>query len=134
LGDGDGENDGRLVEAIAADGDVQLPLSGNGHRDRSAGITPRTVLAERNRQRSEVAGGQREGRLDLLGRVRSTRAAGHRYANLVGSEHRGRQRDADVATPTGTAGIKSDGRAGWPGESLPRGGGVDQHSGDGKHR
>src|SRR6185312_16837026 len=134
LVDGDGNVDGRLVEGIATNGDLQLPLSGNGHRDRSASITPRTVLLEGNGQRSEMAGGQQEGHPDLLWRVRPSRAAGDRHTNLVGSEHGGRHRDADLATPTGTAGVERDGRADRRSESLPRGSGVDQYGGDGKHR
>src|SRR5258708_5493967 len=130
LADGNGDDDGGLVEGIAADGDPQLPLSGNGHRDRPANVTPRAVLTNRNRQRPEVAGGQQEGRLDLLGRVRPARAASARYPDLVRPENRGRHRDADIATSTGTAGVERGGRADRLGEGFPRGGGIDQDCGN----
>src|SRR5579859_4104119 len=130
---GDGNGDGRLVEGIAANGYLQLPLSGNGHRDRSAGIAPRTVGPERNGQRSEVAGRQQERRLDLLGRARPPRAAVDRNANLIRAEHRGRRRDAEIATPSGAGGVERDGHAGRLGEGFTGRGGVDQYSGDGEH-
>jgi hypothetical protein len=52
--DKDEEDDGRLVEGVATDSNLQLPLSGNGHRDWCASVPPRAGPGERHSQRAAV--------------------------------------------------------------------------------